>query len=70
MKKHLLLLVFAIAASVVSAQNGEMYSLMFHDMDAYECNVENFMQQHDGDFIFATFVAIPNSIPYQPGTPL
>ena len=70
MKKHLLLFVFVLVASVMSAQNGEMYSLMFHDMSEYQHNVENFMRQHDGDFIFATFVATEWIGPTNPGTPL
>jgi hypothetical protein len=53
MKKYFILLIFAIAATILHAQNGEMYSLIFHDMGEYQLNVENFMQQHDGDFIFA-----------------
>ncbi|MBR3491508.1 MAG: T9SS type A sorting domain-containing protein [Bacteroidales bacterium] len=69
MKKYLLLIVFALAASVLPAQNGDMYSLMFHDKGGNQCNIENFMQQHDGDFIFATFVATPWT-PSNPGIPL
>ena len=69
MKKYLLLFVFAIASSVMKAQSGEMYSLMFHNMVDCQHNVENFMRQHDGDYLFATFVATPWS-PTNPGTPL
>ena len=32
-----------------------MYSYMHHDM-GYAFNIENFMRQHDGDFIYCTFV--------------
>ena len=39
---------------------------MFHDMGDYQFNVENFMRQHDGDFVFSTFVGIDSGIPYQP----
>ena len=56
MKKLLFLLVFAATIADVQAQNGEMYSLMNHNME-YVFSIENFMRQHDGDFIFSTFVA-------------
>ena len=53
MKKHLLLLVFAIAASVMSAQNNDMYSLMYHDVE-YVYSLRGLMQQRDSDFIINT----------------
>lgn len=66
MKKQILLLVFAIAAAVMQAQNSDMYSFMFHDMGEYGYNIENFMRQNDGDFLFATFIGIESGAPYQP----
>jgi len=60
MKKLLLLLTFVLALATLYAQNGsqksEMYEIMSHRM-GYGFNIENFMRQHDGDFIFATFVS-------------
>lgn len=51
MKKHLLLLVFAFAASVLQAQNGDLYSFMHHDTTGYFYNIISTMQQRDGDFV-------------------
>ena len=70
MKKYLLLFVFAIASSAMKAQSGEPYSLMSHDMGGNQCNIENFMRQSDGDFLFATFVATPWVNQSNPGSPL
>ena len=55
MKKHLFLLVFAIATTAMQAQNGNTFSFSFHDMDEYQFNVENTMRQRNGDFLFVTF---------------
>lgn len=57
MKKHLLLLFFAIAASVVPAQNGDMYSLLFHGMGEYGFGIESVVQQRDGDIIAVTHIS-------------
>ena len=51
MKKHLLLFVFVLTASVVRAQNNDMYAIMFHDWPSINLSFEGLMQQHDGDFI-------------------
>ena len=60
MKKTLLLLFFALSMATLHAQNGnqesEMYEIMSHRM-GYGFDIENFMRQHDGDFVFATFVS-------------
>ena len=55
MKKQLLLFVFALAATIVQAQNGEMYSLLYQDTVGGDARI-NFMQQRDGDFIADLFV--------------
>ncbi len=55
MKKHLLLFAFALAATVVRAQNGELYSTMYQDTVGSDAII-NFMQQRDGDFIANLFV--------------
>ena len=65
MKKHLLLLVFALATTVMPAQNGEMYSLMFHGMGEYGFGIESVAQQHDGDIISAIHISMSSGIPYQ-----
>ena len=54
MKKHLLLFVFVLAASVVRAQNGELYSILYQDTLGSDTHI-NFMQQRDGDFIANLF---------------
>ena len=65
MKKHLLLFVFVLAASVLPAQNGEMYSLMYHGMGEYGFGIESVAQQHDGDIISAIHISMSSGIPYQ-----
>ena len=71
MKKVILLIAFAIAATVLQAQEKvDMYSLMFHDMGEYQFNIENFMRQRDGDFVICTFVGIDSGSPYQGPTPV
>ena len=56
MKKLLLLLILAFAASALQAQNRELYSFKYHDMPGYLFNIEGLMQQRDGDLILNTFV--------------
>lgn len=52
MKKHLLLLVLALAASVLHAQyRDDLYSLTYRDTTGYFFNVFNSMQQRDGNHI-------------------
>ena len=60
MKKHLLFLVFAFAATLSQAQDGNMYSLMYHEMDNF--SVYEHMRQRDGDFIGATHIFGDESI--------
>ena len=57
MKKHLLLLVFALAASALQAQDNDMFSIMYHD-DAgyYYYSILGLMQQHDENFIINTYL--------------
>ena len=57
MKKHLLLFVFAIAASAIQAQNGDLYSLLYHDMGGYGFGIESVEQQRDGDIIAVTHIS-------------
>lgn len=57
MRKRLLLLVFAIATLSVQAQNGNIYSLLYHDMTGYFYNIYNSMQQRDCSLIMETFIA-------------
>ena len=57
MKKHLLLLIFALAASALQAQNGELYSFMSHDMGGYGFGIESVAQQRDGDIITVTHIS-------------
>ena len=66
MKRHLLLFAFALAASVMHAQNGELYSYMAHDMGDYGINIENFIRQSDGNFVIGTFVGLDSGSPFQP----
>ena len=56
MKKHLLLLIFALAASAMQAQNGEMFSILYHETPRYFHNNMRLMQQRDGDFIMSSYV--------------
>ncbi len=56
MKKHLLLLIFALAASAMQAQNGEMFSILYHETPGYFHNNMRLMQQRDGDFIMSSYV--------------
>ena len=51
MKKHLLLLFFALAALAMRAQNNDMYAILFHNWPGINLSFEGLMQQHDGDFI-------------------
>lgn len=58
MKKHLLLLLLALAASVVQAQEGEkesFYSYMHHDSTGYSQVVDCDMQQRDGNLVTEIF---------------
>jgi len=66
MKKTFLLFVFAVTASVMLAQKSEIYSLMSHNMIEYRFNIENFMRQRNGDFVYCTFVGLNSGSPYQP----
>ena len=70
MKKHLLLILLAVVAVSLHAQNdgqkSEMYKIMSHDMGEYQFTIENFMRQHDGDFLFNAFVSVEGSNPYSP----
>ena len=54
MKKILLLIVFAAAASLLSAQ--DMCSFMYHDKVGHHINMNNPMQQRDGDFVINTYI--------------
>ncbi len=55
MKKHLLLLVFVLAVSVVQAQ--EMYSFMYSDTTGYFYTITNSIQQRDGDHVIDIYLA-------------
>ena len=70
MKKQLLLISFVLALSTLHAQNGnlksDMYEIMAHRISEYDgFNIENFMRQHDGDFVYCTFVSNEGPNPYQ-----
>ena len=56
MKKYFLLFVLALAASVMQAQNGELYLLLYHGETENYYSVYSMMQQRDGDFIMDVFV--------------
>ena len=56
MKKHLLLFVFALAASALQAQNNDMYSIMHHEWAGHRISCDGIMQQRDGDLITSSFV--------------
>ena len=66
MKKHLLLLLFVLAASAMQAQNGEMYSFALHNMGRYHFNIENAMRQHDGNIFINLYVGEDSGMPNQP----
>ena len=58
MKKHLLLLLLALAASVVQAQEGEkesFYTYMHHDSTGYSHVINSDMQQRDGNLVTEVF---------------
>ena len=57
MKKNLLLFVFVLVASVMPAQDVEMYSLMYHDMTGYFFNLQGLTQQRNGDIIMGAYVS-------------
>ena len=60
MKKHLLLLVFALAASAfIQAQ--EVDYVPFHYMGYELFMIENMIQQRDGDIVTCTYVAVAES---------
>ena len=54
MKRHLIIIVFALSAIAMRAQNQDMYSLMYYD--SIHGNILGFMQQHDGDFLINTYL--------------
>ena len=68
MKKALLFVILALAAASLRAQNdglrSEMYELMPHNMGEYRFTIENFMRQHDGDFLFNAYVSVEGPDPY------
>ena len=70
MKRLLFLLIPAFAALALQAQNNaqknDLYEIMSHNMGEYSFTIENFMRQHDGDFLFCTFVSIEGPTPYSP----
>ena len=66
MKKLLLLLFFALAATAMRAQNGELYSIGFHEIKDYKFNIENGMRQHDGELFVNLFLGVDSGSPYQP----
>ena len=55
MKKILLLIVLAVMASTLSAQ--DMCSFMYHDKEGHYINLDNTMQQRDGDFVICTYIS-------------
>jgi hypothetical protein len=56
MKKFLFLLVFAFLASAVQAQNGDLYSFIYHDMTGYFYQINSSVQQRDGDHIIDIYL--------------
>jgi hypothetical protein len=59
MKKLHLLLIFAFAAATLQAQNNDMFSLMFHDMDNMDWDgfgIESAAQQRNGDIVAVTYI--------------
>ena len=70
MKKRFLLFFFALATTTLHAQNdvqkSDLYEIMSHNMGEYSFSIENFMRQHDGDFLFCTFVSFEGPTPYSP----
>ena len=68
MRRHLLLILFAIATAALHAQSdgskSELYEIMAHPMGEYRFSTENFMRQHDGDFLFNAFVSVEGPNPY------
>ena len=56
MKKNLLLLIFAITASFLQAQNNDMYSIIHHGQQGQFYDNRGLMQQRDGDFITNSYV--------------
>jgi len=57
MKKYLFLLVFALSASVMQAQQSELYSMMCHDIwPEHSFGLVGLIQQRDGDFITSCYV--------------
>ena len=57
MKKHVLLFALVLAASVMHAQNGGLYSLVHQDMGGYGFGIESVAQQRDGDIIAVTHLS-------------
>ena len=62
MKKYLLVIVFAFAAAALQAQQGPMYSLLYHERPMEHIIVEGLMQQRDGDFVLRTYLYEATSI--------
>ena len=62
MKKHLLLILLAVATASLHAQSdssrSDMYKFLFHDMGEYQINIENAMRQSNGEFFINLFVGI------------
>ena len=62
MKRLLFLLIPALAALALQAQDNaqksDLYEIVSHSMGEFQFQTENFMRQHDGDFLFCTFVTI------------
>ena len=56
MKKYLLLLVFALAALALYAQNNDMYSIMHKEWAGHIYSYDGVMQQRDGNFLIDGFV--------------
>ena len=57
MRRHLLLLALAMAASALQAQHREdMYSLLYHDIPGYFVTSYNVMQQRDGDYVVDVYL--------------
>ena len=57
MKKHFLLFVIVFLALALQAQNGDLYSFMYHDQAiGYIQGIINSMQQRNGDYIIDTYL--------------
>ena len=62
MKNRFLLFLFALATATLhaqdNAQKSDLYEIVSHNMGEFQFQTENFIRQHDGDFLFCTFVTI------------